>query len=210
MPATLAKTIPKEQRAEIEREAWRLRVDGWTVERIAEKVGVHHSTVSRMLAAVEKRLADRFEKDAHRIKGRQTAQLEAMYDAAMEQFRRSCQDAEKVRTVTKRIERKPDAGERARDYVDDVPEDLDEDEAYLVESTREVSGQSGNPALLAQARGALADVRTIWGLDAPKRQELSGRDGAPIPISVVDAISKVYGDGDTPPDEDDEPEADEE
>lgn len=43
---------------------------------------------------------------------------------------------------------------------------------------------SGNPALLAQALKALEDVRKIWGLEAPKRQEVSGPAGGAIVLDV--------------------------
>lgn len=60
-------------------------------------------------------------------------------------------------------------------------------------TTSERKGQAGDPRMLAEARGALADIRNIWGLDAPKKGELSGPNGAPIPVSVEDAINRVYG-----------------
>jgi hypothetical protein len=195
MAATLKETRSKEELANIEREAWHLRVKGWTTYRIAAHLGVHATTIARMLARIEKRLADRFEKDAHQIKGRQTEILERIAEVALEQFERSCEDAEKRRTVSKRVSSKPAGEERASDMLSDVPDDLEES-AFVIEETTEVTGQSGNPALLAQARGALADVRTIWGLDAPKRQELTGRDGGAIPLTIVEAINTVYGDGD--------------
>ena len=189
MAATLKETRSKEELATIEREAWTLRMRGWTGDRIADHLGVHRTTVHRMLSRIERRLADKFEDDAREVKGRQTALLERIAESALEQWERSCGNATKTRTVSKRVERKPDSGERASDYVEDVPADLDEDEAHVVERTSEEWGQCGNPALLAQARGALADVRTIWGLDAPKRQEVTGEDGGDITIKVLRGVS---------------------
>jgi DNA-binding CsgD family transcriptional regulator len=53
------------------------------------------------------------------------------------------------------------------------------------EFERQVEDGAVNPALLAQAMKALEGQRAIWGLDAPKRQEVSGPGGAPIAITEV-------------------------
>lgn len=46
-------------------------------------------------------------------------------------------------------------------------------------------GQSGNPALLAQAQAALKALREILGVDAATKLEHSGPDGGPIPIKEI-------------------------
>src|SRR5438876_388853 len=46
-------------------------------------------------------------------------------------------------------------------------------------------GQSGNPALLAQAIKALADQRQIWGLNSPEKREVSGPAGGPIQVTEI-------------------------
>lgn len=57
------------------------------------------------------------------------------------------------------------------------------------ERSRDAEGSDGAvPAFLDQARGALADLRKLWGLDAPKRHELTGADGGPMEIASVDAL----------------------
>lgn len=51
-------------------------------------------------------------------------------------------------------------------------------------TTKEARGQAGDPRFLDQARGAMADIRTIWGLDAPKKNELTGKDGRPLEVDA--------------------------
>ena len=45
--------------------------------------------------------------------------------------------------------------------------------------TEKVKGQSGNPALLAQAQAALKAIREMFGVDAPKKIDVSWRDKVP-------------------------------
>lgn len=118
-------------------EAWKLRVQGWTQERIAAHLGISQPAVSQLLVKIEKRLHAEFVTQAEAIKARQTAQLEHLYDRLTAQFEASTEEG------------------------------------------------SGNPALLAQALKALADVRAIWGLEAAKRTELTGSEGGPVQIREV-------------------------
>lgn len=122
--------------------------------------------VSKILLRVRTRLAADFKDRAEEIKAEQTARLEYLYSEAAEQWERSCEDR-----VCQTIR-----GGRVH-FGDDGPAPLPDE----VTTARE--GQSGNPALLNQARGALADIRAIWGLDAPKKQDLT-TGGQPF---------KVYG-----------------
>lgn len=49
-------------------------------------------------------------------------------------------------------------------------------------TSRETKWQAGDPAMLAQFRGALADIRSILGLDAPKAE-----------ASAAEVVIKFYG-----------------
>lgn len=53
------------------------------------------------------------------------------------------------------------------------------DPAAILERTRTTTsaGQVGDPRFLEFIRKCLADIRLIWGLDAPQKQELTHRDG---------------------------------
>lgn len=187
MAATLANTLNKDQLAEVKREAWSLRVKGWTLESIAAKFGVAPSTISRQLASIEKGLAKEFVSTAEQIKARQTAQLEEIAASALRQFDRSCEDAEKRKTVSKRVSNKPASEEEddARDFCADTPPDLD-NSGYVIEETLEVQGQSGNPALLAQVRGAYADIRSIWGLDKGIDADATGVE---VTVKILRGVS---------------------
>lgn len=174
----MAANLKAEQRQQLEEDAWRLRVKGWLISRIAEHLGVDKSTISRALDRVEKRLAKEFAAQAEVIKARQTAQLEHIHAAAMEQWERSTEDAELTRTVTKTL------AKTTSDYDPANDEPL-EKEVVEETVTSERRGQSGNPALLAQAREALADIRAIWGLDAPKKADITS-GGEPFKVYLFD------------------------
>lgn len=79
----------------------------------------------------------------------------------------------------------------ADDAIEDLGEITDEDRARLLgavgmnadgsvlsvveeTTTAERRYQVGDPRFLEQARGALSDIRGIWGAEAPKKQELGG------------------------------------
>lgn len=151
-----------------ERAAWELRLQGWTQERIAEELGISQPTVCKILRRVESRLAEEFREHAEEVKARQAAILERIAAEALRQWERSCQDAVRVTVETGRAK----ATEMGLIHLPD-------------KEVTTTEGQSGNPALLAQAREALADIRAIWGMDAPKRQEHTGAGGGPIAISEV-------------------------
>jgi hypothetical protein len=53
-----------------------------------------------------------------------------------------------------------------------------------------VEGQSGNPSLVAQLRGAMADVRTIWGLDAPQKVDAT-TGGQPLSGEWVEIRTRI-------------------
>lgn len=158
----------RQKSAAKEAEAWRLRVQGWTQARIATHLKCSQQAVSLMLAKLERKFHDELIEQAAEVKARQTAQLEALYESLVEQWERSCRDAERVTTVSG-LAKATEHG-----YVD-LPD----------RETRVVEGQSGNPALIAQALAAQAAIRAIWGLEAPKRQEVSGPEGGPVRVSEV-------------------------
>lgn len=56
--------------------------------------------------------------------------------------------------------------------------------AWSKDSTREEE-QCGNAAYLAQIRGAGADIRDMWGIDAPAKHDISGTGLMPIPSEAT-------------------------
>jgi predicted DNA-binding protein YlxM (UPF0122 family) len=163
----MARPLNPDQRAELEREAWALRVQGWTLRRIADQLGVCHQAVHAACSRVEKRLHAQFSKRTEQVKSRQTAQLEHLIHDVLDEWRRSKLDAETVKTT--------DGGGEPK-------------------TERTVKGQTGNPALLAQARGAMEDIRKIWGVDAPIKTEISGPNGGAVAVDLFDAaLKQAYG-----------------
>jgi hypothetical protein len=119
----------------------------WTHERIATEIGVHRTTVSRTLAKHNRRSLKRLERQTAAIKAQQLAQLEWLAEQAAEAWEKSLDDEETRKSV--------------EGFVGDKMTDKEE---------KVIKGQSGNPALLREARGALADARKILGLDAAPPQ----------------------------------------
>lgn len=46
--------------------------------------------------------------------------------------------------------------------------------------SEKIKGQSGNPAHIRNAQESLKAIREVLGLDEPKRQELTGKDGSKL------------------------------
>lgn len=155
----------RQRTADRSMEAWRLRAKGWKQSEVAEQLGISQQAVSQLLHKIEARLVDEFVEDARREKIRQTELLLAIYEEAMEQWRRSCGDAEREQVVTGRVKVTDQGG------VFELPDQV----------TKTTEGQSGNPALLEKAMSALAAIRAIWGLDAPKKTDVTS-GGEPFKI----------------------------
>lgn len=152
-----------------EERAWELRQQFWTEQRIADELGVAVSTVCEMLQRVERNIAERLAEHALPIKARQTAQLELVAAEAYAAWERSKLDGELERIITEEVS-----------LVSEEDEDKVSVPGVKVKTTNERKGRDGDPAHLAAAMKAMADVRAIWGLDAPHKQEWSGPGGAPI------------------------------
>lgn len=176
----MAARPPTHVTAEQERRAWDLRQKCWTERRIADELNIAESTVSRMLARVNKRLAKSFEDRAAEIKAEQTAQLEYIAEEAMRQW-----EASEGEIVVRResVKREAVYGE---DKKPRVLRDTDggvirtgdgQPVAEMVEVERtdsaEYRQQLGDPRYLGEARAAKADIRKIWGLDAQKDGEMN-------------------------------------
>jgi predicted transcriptional regulator len=136
--------------------AWELRTRCWTQERIAAELSVNQGTVSRILKRLEARALREIARKVERVKARQTEQLEFIASEAMGEWERSKKDAERIHTV----ERKKTEGDGTTAST-----------TTTTTTDETVEGRIGDSTLLEQARGALKDIRAIWGLDAPKKIE---------------------------------------
>jgi DNA-binding transcriptional LysR family regulator len=153
-----------------EQDAWTLRQEGRTEAAIAERLGVSQPAVSKMLRRVEDRVLKDLTKEVGRTKARQTAQLEWAASQAARAWERSLEDAVSVKESVAPI----------------GPKDAQSEREVGVETERTTRGQSGNPALLAQFREALADIRKIWGLDAPTK--VAATDDKGESHSILEAL----------------------
>lgn len=155
---------PREVILAREQQVWALRQQLWTHERIATALQLDRSTVTKILGRLSARYAKSLADQVDAVKGAQIAALEHLADEAMQAWERSKLDAET--TTTKTVSLKGPGEDAVA-----MPAE---------ETTLKRQGQTGNPAHLAEVRGALADIRKILGLDAPTKQEHTGKDGGPI------------------------------
>ena len=176
--------VPAEVAREREARAWELKQQLWTDERIAAELGVDRSTVTKALQRVERRVLAHLEDSISQLKVRQTAQLEYLAAEAVSAWEASKRPAETTRTVIERAETPADDDARAGEAR--KPE-------VIVKTTLTVKGQSGDPRFLNAAREALADVRKLWGLDAPQRIELTKDAGSQLPDKLEEAFRRIYG-----------------
>jgi predicted transcriptional regulator len=143
----MASPLPRDIRLQCEMKAWELRREFWTQSRIAKELGITQQAVSRMLARVERRELARFHKRVERTKARQTAQLETIASEAFDAWLHS----------------------KTPQVIEKTTTDDDQTSKTVESRTHQCDA-----SLLGQARGALADIRAIWGLDSPTKTEVSG------------------------------------
>lgn len=163
-------------RDEAERERDRLRItplylQGWNQTEIARELGVDQSTVSRdikfLLAEWRKQrngLVDEFE-----------GKYRYVYREAITAWHRSKEDAV---TETSEMIEVPEVSKDAKGNPQVVSS-----QRMKAQTRRE--GQSGNPALLAQAQAAIKAIREMFGVDAAEKIEHSGPGGQPLFSEIV-------------------------
>ena len=131
-----------------EAQAKQMHLEGHTQHDIARTLHVSQPAVSKMLKRIEERLLTDVAWRVDRQRARQTLRLEFIYRQAIQGWRAS--EAEGLR----RRQRKTDGpGKHGGTTV-----------AELISEHR-----NGDPRFLDEARRALADLRTLWGVDAPER-----------------------------------------
>lgn len=158
--------------ADRERRAWELRKQCWTQKQIADELGMAQSSVSDALQRVEKRLYEEFSTSAHVLKARQTEQLDHIAAEALLAWEQSKLDAESTEVT----EEETEIGDEGNKFP-----------ATNRKTKKVTKGQTGNPALLAQAIAALAAQRSIWGAEAPKKTDVTS-GGQRVPIQVIEVV----------------------
>lgn len=148
--------VTKEQAREHERKSWELRQRGWTHERIAQELELDRSAVTKILSRVSDRVLAEMKDRVEQQKIEQTATLDHIKAEALAEWERS---REPHRHRSKRTTRR--AGETPGEALVDTSE---------VEDAG-MEDRLGDVAYLAEARAALAEIRKIWGIDAPVKSE---------------------------------------
>lgn len=141
---TVRSDEPSPRDLEIYRELCR----GRTLRDVGEEFGLAHNTIHDIREKVRRYLIPKLQREIMGIKADQTNSLEHIFCECMEAW-------EKSKTPpTEEI-----------DHVDAEGETT---------HTLKKKSTAGEPAFINQARGALADIRSLWGID--KHYELQGQD----------------------------------
>lgn len=128
-------TLKKEERA------FKLRIKGWSQERIAKNLNMTQQGVSKALKRITKRFSKQFLGDVTHIKNEQIAQLENSAHEAMTAWYKSKEKHKIKKTKVKGSKEGAQAAEK-----------LDEER-----------DQYGDPRYLSEFRKAKEDIRKIYG-----------------------------------------------
>jgi predicted DNA-binding protein YlxM (UPF0122 family) len=153
----------------LEATAWALYCEGHSQAEIAAQ---HHVTRQAVHKAIKRAIARAMEgltQDIREQKAEQVERLKHVYRRALDQFERSCRETTKK---SRRSRNKSGAAEF--------------DEAIVTTADR-----VGDPRFLEQARGAMADIRKIMGLDAPTRVSLTEPDRPLADVSTEDLWAEL-------------------
>jgi DNA-binding CsgD family transcriptional regulator len=125
-------------------------LQGMSQRQIAMELDISQAAVSKILARVERRALGDHAELVMRMKGQQTLQLDHIRQQAMAAWHASKTEA------TRRRQRRVEGGTDESQTIAEV----------TVESTY------GDARYLSEARAALADLRKLWGLDAPQKVDV--------------------------------------
>jgi hypothetical protein len=179
----MPRRVPRQVTIEREIRAWDLSRQCWTQERIAEELGIDQSAVSLALRRVERRALEQLSECVLEVKARQTFQLENIANEAMDAWERSKLDAEATETTEEETVLEGAGGGQ------EIP-------ATNRKTKRSRKGQTGDPRHLDNVMKALAEIRTIWGVEAPKRADLTS-GGKSVPIQIIEVV-RPGGDAQAP------------
>lgn len=158
-PTRGAVRVTEAQARALELRVWNLLSQGRTASGIARALDLTQSGVSGIIRRVEKRYEELVVASVGEMKARQARILERIADEAMDAWGRSQKSAQKVVKEEGTVPTK--GGE----------------EGTIDITKTSVERRDGDPRFLAEARAALADLRDIYGLNAPKKPEDNGDRG---------------------------------
>jgi hypothetical protein len=144
---------------DLELRIWTLLSEGKTPSAIARDVGVARQSVHRIIRRVEAKYNQAIGATVERLKARQARTLWAVVDEAVDAWERSKQPSRRVRK---------ESGSRGPGGLRNGESGGGRGSSRTDLTRTEVESRVGDPRFLAEAREALADLRKLYGLDAPK------------------------------------------
>jgi DNA-binding CsgD family transcriptional regulator len=145
---------------DLELRIWTLLSEGKTPSAIARDVGIARQSVHRIIRRVEAKYHEAIWATVERLKARQARALEAVLDEALDAWERSKQLARRVRK---------ESGQPGSLRSAESRRGRRNGSGGRMDLTRtDVQSRVGDPRFLTEAREALADLRKLYGLDAPK------------------------------------------
>jgi len=148
-----------------------LYIRGETQAAIAQRFAVNQSQISRDLKVIQKEWVKAGNVNIDRAKAAALSKLDEVERQAWLGWERSLKDAEKQKISTGSEEEAKGKKKPKGARIEKVTE-----------------GQSGNPRFLEVVIRSIERRCLILGIDAPKRTELTGSDGEPVPITMIETI----------------------
>jgi predicted transcriptional regulator len=153
-----------------EQRAVALAVRGWTQAEIARDLHVSQAAVSKILARADARALPALVEAVERQKVRQTQRLEHLFAELLRAWDQSKSDA------TRRRQRQSQAEAGAGAHT-------------VAEVT--IESQHGDPRYVETMRKVLADLRKLWGLDAPARLDVRATRTSWDHVSDADLLDRL-------------------
>lgn len=144
-------------------EAARLYLQGCSQAQIAERMGVHRSQITRDLAALRAEWRAKAADHTEEWVAEELARLAAVEAEAWAAWRRSQEDRQTVTVET--------------------------DASGAEKTAKRTEELVGDAAMLGKILDCIKQRRELLGLDQPRRSELSGPAGGPIPVVRVDDLT---------------------
>lgn len=159
--------------AEIERDRRniaRMYLAGRIQADIADELGISQATVSRDLKAVQAEWKEARINDIDERKRQELAKIDNLELEYWDAWRRSCENAE-IETTKAQAGRGSEGPDR-------------------IEKTKRVEGQTGDPRFLTGVMTCINKRCELLGLNAPVKNEMTGKDGGALEIVVKYADGK--------------------
>jgi predicted DNA-binding protein (UPF0251 family) len=146
---------------ELERKCWRLRFkENLTTRQIAARLKVRPNTVCDAIKRAQVKLRAEFPNEARDIMEEHTEKLWEIASEFYQDYQTAKKGTKRVRTIQKLPK---DAAQRA----------LAGPDGFITLTIVDAIPGKANPAIGAQYRGALRDIRAIWGAEAATKVTLS-------------------------------------